>query len=223
MLFLPHPLTKQVATFDTIYDGYDLIARARTGTGKTLGESDARRGWCCVTVRALRVSLGCPHRMQVASLHARPSAGSACDGPYTRAVPAGSDHKATRALGCRCVTGHAGMEEPWRKLGGEEMISRGRSIMLTRELLRFRVCMEGLQSDSSRWLSMTESMLSSVLLEGDKLLPLSSFPTCSDTLPSPPALCLPPLSLSPCAFVLDEADQMLEVGFKDDMEEIIRS
>jgi hypothetical protein len=27
----------QVATFDLIYDGYDLIARARTGTGKTLG------------------------------------------------------------------------------------------------------------------------------------------------------------------------------------------
>jgi hypothetical protein len=27
----------QVATFDLVYDGYDLIARARTGTGKTLG------------------------------------------------------------------------------------------------------------------------------------------------------------------------------------------
>lgn len=27
----------QVATFDKIYDGLDLIARARTGTGKTLG------------------------------------------------------------------------------------------------------------------------------------------------------------------------------------------
>jgi hypothetical protein len=27
----------QIATFDLVYDGYDLIARARTGTGKTLG------------------------------------------------------------------------------------------------------------------------------------------------------------------------------------------
>ncbi|PXF47701.1 DEAD-box ATP-dependent RNA helicase 7 [Gracilariopsis chorda] len=67
---ITHPTEVQVGTFDTLYDGKDVIAKSRTGTGKTLafalpilerlailkgeGNYDSRRGPACIVLAPTR-------------------------------------------------------------------------------------------------------------------------------------------------------------------------
>ncbi|EKX51855.1 hypothetical protein GUITHDRAFT_102470 [Guillardia theta CCMP2712] len=148
----------QVATFDIIYEGYDLIARARTGTGKTLA-------FVLPVHEKLMRSRG-----QINSRGRAPEA--------LVMVP-------TREL-CLQVT------RVWKSLGGSLEIQ---SVYGGAPIRQQQIAL----SDGIDVVIGTPGRILDLKSRGSLRLDRIKF------------------------LVLDEADQMLEIGFKDDMEEIIRS